>query len=67
MNTNRKDVNDYFKYLKLYYRNLAKKKKKEYEEKKKKKEEINRIRRKKEELKLQLNCTLIQKRKIKMI
>ncbi len=49
MNTNRKDVNDYFKYLKLYYRNLAKKKKKEYEEKKKKKEEINRIRRKKEE------------------
>ena len=41
MNTNRKDVNDYFKYLKLYYIELAKKRKKELEEKKKKLEEMS--------------------------
>ena len=40
MNTNKKDVNDYFKYLRLYYIALAKKKKKELEEKKKKEEEL---------------------------
>ena len=49
MNGNKKDVNDYFKYLKLYYRDLAIKKKKELEEKKKKKEEIEAIRKKHEE------------------
>lgn len=40
MNGNKKDVNDYFKYLKLYYIALHKKKLKELEEKKKKDEEI---------------------------
>ena len=40
MNTNKKDVNDYFKYLRLYYIALAKKKKKELEEKKKNEEEL---------------------------
>ena len=48
MNTNKKDVNDYFKYLRLYYLELAKKRKKELEEKKKKQEEIE-IKRKKQE------------------
>ena len=48
MNSNKKDVNDYFKYLRLYYIELAKKRKKELEEKKKKQLEID-IKRKKEE------------------
>ncbi len=48
MNTNKKDVNDYFKYLRIYYRELALKRKKELEEKKKKQQEIDRIRKKHE-------------------
>ena len=49
MNSNKKDVNDYFKYLRLYYMELAKKRKKELEEKKKKQHEIELKRKKKEE------------------
>ena len=70
MNTNKKDVNDYFKYLKLYYRELAKKKKKELDEKKKKQEEILVMRKKQQEefdivkKQLQDNIDNINKQKI---
>ena len=40
MNSNKKDVNDYFKWIRRYYLELMKKKKKEIEEIKKKNEEI---------------------------
>ena len=49
MNSNKKDVNDYFKWIRRYYLELMKKKKKEIEEIKKKNEEIEIIRKKKQQ------------------
>ena len=49
MNSNKKDVNDYFKWIRRYYLELMKKKKKEIEEIKKKNEEIEITRKKKQQ------------------
>ncbi len=49
MNSNKKDVNDYFKWIRRYYLELMKKKKKEIEKIKKKNEEIEIIRKKKQQ------------------
>ena len=64
MNSNKKDVNDYFKYLKLYYLELAKKLKKEREEKKKKEQETIRIVKKREEQLINRRRKVVKKRKI---
>lgn len=70
MNSHKKDVNDYFKYLRLYYMELAKKRKKELEEKKKKEELIAQRRKKQQEefdiakKQLQDNIDNINKKKV---